>query len=251
MASKTVFITGASSGFGSAMAERFASRGSKLVLLARRGDRLQALAARLQVPCQLIECDVRESERLGEAIGALPKEFSQIDILINNAGLALGLEPAHKTEWSDWQQMIATNCTAVAHLTRLVAPQMVSRQSGHIVMIGSVAASHAYPGGNIYGATKAFVAQFSAGLRADLAPFGIRVTHIAPGLAGESEFSQVRFHGDEAKAAAVYTGTQPLTPADIAECVDWAVQQPPHVNINSIELMPTCQATGPLAVYRK
>ncbi len=250
MSAKTVFITGASSGFGAAIAARLALPGTNLILLARRLGRLQALAAKLSVPCHLIECDVRDGERLSEAVAALPEEFSQVDILINNAGLALGLEPAHKTQWPDWQQMIETNCAAVAHLTRLIAPQMVARQHGHIVMIGSIAGSYAYPGGNVYGATKAFVEQLSRGLRADLAVHGVRVTHIAPGLAGQSEFSQVRFHGDEAKAAAVYAGTEPLSPADIAECVAWAVQQPAHVNINSIELMPTCQASGPLALFR-
>ncbi len=225
-------------------------RGFKLVLLARRTERLQALAKKLRTECHVIACDVRDRERLSEAIGNLPQNFAAVDILINNAGLALGLEPAHETQWADWQQMIETNCTAVAYLTRLIAPGMVARGSGHIVMLGSVAGNYAYPGGNVYGATKAFVAQLSLNLRADLAPYGIRVTHIAPGLAGGSEFSEVRFHGDAAKAAAVYKGTEPLLPADVAECVDWAVRQPRHVNINTIELMPTCQAPGALNVHR-
>jgi 3-hydroxy acid dehydrogenase/malonic semialdehyde reductase len=247
---KTAFITGASSGFGAAIAEKFALGGFRLVLLARRTDRLQALAKKIGTDCHLISCDVRDGERLREAVATLPPDFSQIEILINNAGLALGLEPAHQTLWADWQQMIETNCTAVAHLTRLIAPGMVARRRGHIVMIGSVAGNYAYPGGNVYGATKAFVGQFSQNLRADLSQHGIRVTYIAPGLSGGSEFSEVRFHGDAEKAAAVYAGTEPLLPADIAECVDWAVRQPAHVNINSIELMPTCQASGPLAVNR-
>ena len=211
---------------------------------------MQALAKKLRTECHVIACDVRDRERLSEAIGNLPQNFAAVDILINNAGLALGLEPAHETQWADWQQMIETNCTAVAYLTRLIAPGMVARGSGHIVMLGSVAGNYAYPGGNVYGATKAFVAQLSLNLRADLAPYGIRVTHIAPGLAGGSEFSEVRFHGDAAKAAAVYKGTEPLLPADVAECVDWAVRQPRHVNINTIELMPTCQAPGALNVHR-
>lgn len=248
---KTAFITGASSGFGAAIAEKFASRGYRLVLLARRVERLHALAKKINAECHIIGCDVRESAQLSEAVAHLPAEFAAVDILINNAGLALGLEPAHEAQWADWQQMIETNCTAVAQLTRLIAPGMVARGRGHIVMLGSVAGSYAYPGGNVYGATKAFVEQLSRNLRADLSEHGIRVTHIAPGLAGGSEFSQVRFHGDAAKAASVYAGTEPLRPADIAECVAWAVDQPAHVNINSIELMPTCQASGPLAVFRK
>ncbi len=244
-------ITGASSGFGAAIAEKFASRKFKLVLLARRTEKLQALAEKLGTECHVIGCDLRDHEKLKAVIHNLPENFAAVDILVNNAGLALGLEPAHETQWADWQQMIETNCTAVAYLTRLIAPGMVARGSGHIVMLGSVAGNYPYPGGNVYGATKAFVAQLSINLRADLAGYGIRVTHIAPGLAGGSEFSEVRFHGDVDRAAKVYQGAEPLMPADIAECVDWAVQQPPHVNINTIELMPTCQAPGALNVHRR
>jgi 3-hydroxy acid dehydrogenase / malonic semialdehyde reductase len=247
---KIALVTGASSGFGMAIAERLASRGSSLILLARRKDRLEALADRLNVPVQVVACDVRDSASLREAVDKLPDRFRKVDILINNAGLALGLEPAHQTHWEDWEQMIATNCTALAYLTRLILPGMVERGTGHVIMIGSVAGAYAYPGGNVYGATKAFVDQLAKNLRADLAGTGIRVTNIAPGLAGGSEFSQVRFHGDVEKAANVYAGTSPLQPADIAECVDWTLQQPAHVNINSIELMPTSQASGPLAVHR-
>jgi len=250
MKSPVAFITGASSGFGRAIAERFAAAGMQLVLLARREDRLHELSKSLSVPCHTIACDVRDGDALRAAVAAIPGDFGRIDILVNNAGLALGLEPAHRTEWSDWQQMIETNCTALALLTRLIVPGMVERRSGHIVLMGSVAGHYAYPGGNVYGASKAFVEQFARGLRADLSGQGVRVTHIAPGLAGGSEFSEVRFHGDREKAAAVYTGTEPLLPRDIAECVFWAVNQPPHVNINSIELMPTCQASGPLQVHR-
>lgn len=248
---KKAFITGASSGFGAAIAERLAKRGFQLVLLARRKDRLDKIAASLAVPVHTIACDVRDEQALRSAVSALPPQFAAIDVLVNNAGLALGLEPAHAASWSDWQQMIDTNCTAVALLTRLILPGMVARRSGHVVMLGSVAGAYAYPGGNVYGATKAFVEQLSRNLRADVSQHGVRVTHIAPGLAGGSEFSEVRFHGDKEKAAQVYAGTEPLLPADIAECVDWALQQPAHVNINSIELMPTCQASGPLAVNRR
>lgn len=248
---KVAFITGASSGFGAAIAERLAKRGFHLVLLARRKDRLEKLASALATPVHLIGCDVRDEKALRSAVATLPAEFAAVDVLVNNAGLALGLEGAHEASWDDWQQMIDTNCTGVALLTRLILPGMVKRRSGHVVMIGSVAGAYAYPGGNVYGATKAFVEQLSRNLRADVARHGLRVTHIAPGLAGGSEFSEVRFHGDREKASQVYAGTEPLLPADIAECVDWAIQQPPHVNINSIELMPTCQASGPLAVNRR
>jgi 3-hydroxy acid dehydrogenase / malonic semialdehyde reductase len=247
---KIALVTGASSGFGMAIAERLASRGLSLILLARRKDRLEALADRLNAPAHVVACDVRDSASLREAVDELPDRFRKVDILINNAGLALGLEPAHQTHWEDWEQMIATNCTALAYLTRLILPGMVARGTGHVIMIGSVAGAYAYPGGNVYGATKAFVDQLAKNLRADLAGTGVRVTNIAPGLAGGSEFSQVRFHGDVEKAANVYAGTSPLQPADIAECVDWTLQQPAHVNINSIELMPTSQASGPLAVHR-
>lgn len=250
MRSRIAFVTGASSGFGLAVAERLAAAKMKLVLLARRKDRLVELAQRLETDCHIIACDIRDGDAVRASVAALPENFSAIDILVNNAGLALGLEPAHRTEWIDWQQMIETNCTALALMTRLIAPGMVERQNGHIVMMGSVAGHYAYPGGNVYGASKAFVEQFARGLRSDLVGHGIRVTHIAPGLAGGSEFSEVRFHGDSKKAAAVYAGTEPLQPHDIAECVYWAISQPAHVNINTIELMPTCQASGPLAVNR-
>lgn len=246
----TTIITGASSGFGAAIAERLAGQGHRLVLVARRRERLEALAAKLNVPTHIVACDVRDHDAVRIAIHALPPDFAEVDVLVLNAGLALGLEPAHETQWADWQQMIETNCTAVAHLTRLILPGMVARRRGHVILMGSVAGTYAYPGGNAYGATKAFVEQFARGLRADVAPHGIRVTHIAPGLAGGSEFSQVRFHGDAERAEKVYANAEPLQPNDIAECVSWSLAQPAHVNINSIELMPTQQASGPLAVYR-
>lgn len=247
----TALVTGASSGFGLAIAERLAQRGLKLVLLARRKDRLEALAARLPVRSHVITCDVRDQQALASALTQLPADFTDIDVLVNNAGLALGLEPADRASWADWQQMIETNCTAVAYLTRLVLPGMVERRKGHVFLMGSVAGHYAYPGGNVYGASKAFVEQLARGLRADLVAQNIRVTHIAPGLAGGSEFSEVRFHGDSERAKSVYAGTHPLMPNDIAECVDWALAQPAHVNINSIEVMPVAQASGPLQVYRK
>ncbi|QGX39396.1 SDR family NAD(P)-dependent oxidoreductase [Permianibacter aggregans] len=244
-------ITGASTGFGAAIATRLADEGYDLILLARRLEKLQALAEQLPVSSHLIACDLREQEAVRAAIAAIPAEFADIDVLINNAGLALGLEPAHRADWQDWQQMIDTNCTALALMTRLILPGMVERQKGHLVMMGSIAGAYAYPGGNAYGATKAFVEQFARNLRADLLGTGIRVTNIEPGLVGGSEFSLVRFKGDVEKAATVYKGANALQPEDIAESVAWALKQPKHVNINSIEIMPVSQAHGPLAIHRK
>lgn len=244
-------ITGASTGFGAAIATRLADEGYDLILLARRLEKLQALAEKLPVSSHLIACDLREQDTVRAAITAIPAEFSDIDVLINNAGLALGLEPAHRADWQDWQQMIDTNCTALALMTRLILPGMVERQKGHVIMMGSIAGAYAYPGGNAYGATKAFVEQFARNLRADLLGTGIRVTNIEPGLVGGSEFSLVRFKGDVEKAATVYKGANALQPEDIAESVAWALKQPKHVNINSIEIMPVSQAHGPLAIHRK
>lgn len=248
---RVALITGASSGFGAAIAKQLASEGYHLVLWARRRDKLQALADSLQVPCHVVACDVRDQQTIRDEIAALPEAFSAVDVLINNAGLALGLEPAQRTDWNDWQQMIDTNCTAVALLTRLILPGMVERGRGHVIMMGSIAGAYAYPGGNVYGASKAFVEHFARNLRADLLGTGVRVTNIEPGLVAGSEFSLVRFKGDAEKAATVYQGANALQPDDIAETVRWALSQPAHVNINSIEIMPVSQAHGPLAIHRK
>lgn len=249
---QTAFISGASSGFGLAIAKRFAAKKFRLILLARRGDRLQNLAQELSkdVACYCIACDISDQKKLRGEFEKIPTDFEDIDILVNNAGLALGLEPAHKTDWQDWQTMIDTNCTGLALLTRLTLPGMVSRNRGHIVMIGSTAGTYPYPGGNVYGATKAFVKQFSLNLRADLLGTAVRVTDIEPGMADGSEFSLVRFKSDAEKAAKVYQGVKALHPDDVAECVTWVISQPSHVNINRMEIMPVCQATGPLAVFR-
>lgn len=250
---KVALITGASSGFGVACAERLAQQGYRLILLARRADRLEALAQRLSVHtrCLPLTLDLRDQQAVEDAMNTLPDDWRDIDVLINNAGLALGLSPAHQALWSDWQQMIATNCTALALLTRLLLPGMVERKRGHVVMIGSIAGSYAYPGGNVYGASKAFVDQFARNLRADLLGTNVRITNIEPGLVSGSEFSLVRFHGDAEKAAKVYAGAEPLLPEDIAEAVCWAIAQPARVNISSIEIMPTGQAHGPLQIFRK
>lgn len=249
---RTVMITGATAGFGTAIARRFAALGARLVLCGRRADRLAALAAELApAPVHAAPLDVRDRAAIAAFVAGLPPAFAAIDLLVNNAGLALGLERADQADPDDWDTMIDTNLRGLVQVTRAVLPGMVARDCGHIVNIGSVAGSHPYPGGNVYGATKAAVAQFSYNLQADLVATRLRVTNIEPGLCGGSEFSQVRFHGDSGRAAQVYAGTEPLTAEDIAETVVWAASQPPHVNIGRIELTPICQAPGGLVVHRR
>lgn len=247
---RTVFVTGATAGFGEAIARRFAQHGANLILLGRRNDRLEALAAELGRPAHLLALDVRDRAGIEAAVSALPAPFNQIDLLINNAGLALGLEPAHEANLDDWEIMIDTNLKGLATITRAVLPSMVARNRGHVINLGSVAGTYPYPGGNMYGATKAAVAQFSLNLIADLNKTKIRVTNIEPGLCGGSEFSQVRFHGDADRAAKVYENVEPLLPEDIAEAVFWAASQPAHVNINRIEMMPVAQAPAGLTVFK-
>ncbi len=247
---KTICITGATSGFGRACAERFAAEGWRLILTGRRVDRLQALQAQLgAVPVHAVELDVRNFSAVEGMVRDLPQDFQAVDVLVNNAGLALGLEGAHRTDIRDWDTMIDTNIKGLCYLTRCILPGMVDRNQGHIINMGSIAGNYPYPGGNVYGATKAFVKQFSRNLLTDLNHTKVRVTNIEPGLS-ESEFSVVRFHGDKDKADAVYKGTEPLRPVDIAEIVHWVTSVPPHVNINTVEVMPVCQSCGPLAIHR-
>ncbi len=245
-----VFITGASSGFGAAMARTFVQHGHQVVLSARRKDRLDALAAELGDLALPIEMDVTDKDSINEALSMLPQSWRQVDVLINNAGLALGVLPAHESALADWETMIATNCTGLVTMTRALLPAMVERGSGLIVNLGSVAGHFPYPGGNVYGATKAFVDQFTLNLRADLVGTGVRATNIAPGLCGGTEFSNVRFKGDDAAAAKVYEGTTPLTGQDIADTAYWIATLPPHININNIEMMPTCQGFSPFNIKR-
>lgn len=247
----TILITGATSGFGKACAVRFAKEGWRLILAARRHDRLSDLQKQLkgETPTHIIALDVRDQKAVAGELLSLPDNFSNIDVLVNNAGLALGLEPAHKSELSDWDTMVDTNIKGLMYCTRAVLPGMVQRNRGHVVNIGSIAGDWPYPGGNVYGATKAFVKQFSRNLRADLFGTAVRVTNIEPGMA-ESEFSIVRFKGDTEKAAKVYEGTRPITPEDLAEMIYWVVSLPSHININRLEVMPTCQTWGHFAVSR-
>jgi hypothetical protein len=248
---RTVLITGASSGFGKACAERFAAAGDRLILLARRKERLDALAAKLSNSCELtlLNVDITDANALEQAISSLSQPFTQIDILINNAGLALGLSPAPKTDMQDWETMILTNNLALVRMTQLVLPGMVARDRGHIINIGSTAGNWPYPGGNVYGASKAFVQQFSRGLRSDVLGKKIKVTNIEPGMA-ETEFSIVRFKQDKEQAAKVYDGAQALSAEDVADIIFWVCSTPAHVNINAMEIMPLCQAWGPLKVDR-
>jgi NADP-dependent 3-hydroxy acid dehydrogenase YdfG len=251
MMTKTVLITGASSGFGKACAQRFAQSGYRLILLARRADRLEELAAQLAAQCEVcvLAVDITDTPALEHSLNSLNKPFTNVDILINNAGLALGLSAADEAELSDWQTMIATNVTALVTMTRLILPSMVAQNSGHIINIGSTAGHWPYPGGNVYGASKAFVQMFSRELRADLLGKKIKVSNIDPGMA-ETEFSLVRFNQAQEKADKVYEGTTPLSAEDIADIIHWVCNTPAHVNINTLEVTPLCQAWGPLKVDR-
>ena len=244
-----VFVTGASAGFGAAIARRFIADGARVVATARRLERLQALQQELGPRLLPLELDVCDRAAVERTVAALPAEFAEIDVLVNNAGLALGLEPAHQADLENWERMVDTNIKGLMYCTRALLPGMVARDRGHIVNLGSTAGEWPYAGGNAYGGTKAFVRQFSLNLKADLIGTGVRVSEIEPGLS-ESEFSLVRFGGDAEKAKAVYAGTQPLTPQDIADTVHWIVSRPSHVNINTISLMPTCQSFAGLSIKR-
>ena len=247
----TVLVTGASSGFGAAMARRFVRDGSRVVACARRKDRLDALASELGKNLYPFQLDVTDAPAVAALPASLPDDFREIDVLVNNAGLGLGLSPAHTADLSAWDTMVATNITGMLHMTRALLPGMVARNRGHVVNIGSTAGTYPYPGGHVYGASKAFVRQFTLNLKADLIGSNVRVTDIEPGLVGGSEFSQIRFGGDEARATAMYANVTPLSPEDVAETAAWVIGLPAHMNVNRIELMPTCQASGPLAVKRE
>ena len=243
---KTILITGATSGFGQACAEYFAAQGWQLILTGRRTDRLEALQQQLgNAVRQTIPLDVREREQVFDLLEPL----NDIDVLLNNAGLALGLEPSWEVNIDDWDTMVDTNIKGLMYCTRVILPKLVKQNGGHIINIGSTAGAWPYPGGNTYGGTKAFVQQFSRNLRADLIGTKVRVSLVAPGMA-ESEFSNIRFKGDDKQAAKVYQGTEALQPQDIAETVFWIVNRPSHVNINAIELMPVDQAWGAFNIHR-
>jgi 3-hydroxy acid dehydrogenase/malonic semialdehyde reductase len=245
-----VLVTGASVGFGAATARRFARDGARVIAAGRRNEKLEELRRELGENVLPLALDVSDRAAVAAAIDSLPPAFAAIDVLVNNAGLALGLEPAQQADLDDWDRMVDTNVKGLMYCTRAVLPGMVARNRGHVVNIGSTAAEFPYPGGNVYGATKAFVYQFSLNLRADLLGTAVRVTDVEPGLSGGTEFSAVRYHGDAAKAATVYAGTTPLRPEDIADAIHWVATRPAHVNVNSLQIMPVAQAFGPLAVKR-
>jgi len=248
--SRTALVTGATAGFGAAITRRLVADGWRVIAAGRRQDRLDALAAELDDDVLPVTLDVTDGAAVAALPGSLPEGWQDVDVLVNNAGLALGLAPAQLSDAADWDRMVATNITGLLHMTHALLPGMVARNRGHVINLGSIAGSYPYPGGHVYGGTKAFVKQFTLNLKADLAGTNVRVTDIEPGLCGGTEFSTVRFAGDQGKADAVYQGTTPLTAEDIAEAVAWVVHLPAHVNINRIEMMPTCQSTGPFNIKR-
>ncbi|MCJ0826173.1 SDR family NAD(P)-dependent oxidoreductase [Luteimonas sp. 50] len=246
---KTAFITGATSGFGRAAAERFAAAGWRVVACGRRAERLQALVDALGAErVHAAAFDVRDAAAMASALDALPAGFRGIDLLLNNAGLAQGTRPAQEASLDDWRTMIDTNITALVTLTRALLPTLVERR-GAIVNVSSTAANYPYTGGNVYGGSKAFVSQFSLNLRADLHGTGVRVTTLEPGMA-ETEFTVVRTHGDQAASDALYAGAQPMTAADIAETIFWIASLPPHLNVNRLEMMPVSQSFAGFQVAR-
>ncbi len=250
LANKTVFITGASSGIGRATAEAFAKEGARLLLCARRLDRVEELKSLLEsiypeIQIYGFNLDVREQASVESAMAGLPEEWKAIDILVNNAGLSRGLDKLHEGWLNDWEEMIDTNVKGLLYVTREVVPGMVARGSGHIINIGSIAGHEVYPKGNVYCASKHAVDAITKGLRMDLVDTPLRVTTIDPGLV-ETEFSMVRFHGDEERAAGIYKGYEPLKPEDIADCVLWSASRPSHVQIAEIIVFPTAQASATL-----
>lgn len=250
MSSKGVaLVTGASAGFGAEITQRLVQDGYYVIAAARRKEKLDELAQKFTGKICPLVLDISDPSKIEQVLLDIPTPFKNIDILVNNAGLALGVDPVPNISLPDWDKMIQTNITGLIHLTQVVIGGMLKRERGHIISMGSIAGVYPYPGGNVYGATKAFVAQFMLNLKADLLGTPLRLTTIEPGLCGGTEFSIVRLK-DENKAKDVYAGTNPLTAQDIAETVSWVIGLPPHVNINRIEMMPVCQAPAGMAVSR-
>jgi len=246
-----ILVTGVTAGFGKAIAELLISKGHTVIGTGRRQEKLDELKQQHGDKFIPLAFDVADLEGTKTALKTLPNDLlTHINVLVNNAGLALGLESADKTDFADWQQMVNTNILGLIHLTHEILPLMVANNDGYIINLSSTAGSYPYFGGNVYGATKAFVTQFSLNLRADLVGKNIRVSNIEPGLCGGTEFSNIRFHGDDAKAAQVYDSVQYVTPQDIANMVAWLIEQPKHVNINRIEVMPTAQTFAGLKVVK-
>lgn len=241
--SRTILITGATAGIGAATAERFAQAGDRLILTGRRAGRLAQLAEQLETETLTLAFDVRDKAQVTEAIASLPDNWKTIDILVNNAGLAAGMDPVQTGSIDDWEQMIDTNVKGLLYMTREISPGMCERKAGHIINIGSIAGKEVYPNGNVYCATKHAVDALSKAMRIDMLPYGVKVTNVAPGLV-ETEFSMVRFKGDEARSHNVYQGMEPLTGKDIADVIWYVANTPPHVTINDILVMPTAQAAS-------
>jgi 3-hydroxy acid dehydrogenase / malonic semialdehyde reductase len=248
--SRVVVVTGASAGFGEAFVRRFVREGWRVVATARRLDRLEALAAELGEAVLPLQLDLQDADSIAPVLASLPGPFAEVGVLVNNAGLALGLDPIQSGDPGDWDTVLDVNCRGLVRVTRALLPGMVERRRGHVINIGSVAATYPYAGGAIYGGSKAFVHQFSLCLRSDLHGTGVRVTCIEPGLVGGTEFSQVRFRGDLERAASVYCGVEALGPDDIAETVWWTAALPPHVNVNLLEVMPVAQSFAGFQIAR-
>lgn len=246
-----VLITGASAGFGKALAERLVANGHRVIGCARRIDKLNALAETLGEAFLPVVMDVSDTASIPQVLADLPDGFEQIDVLVNNAGLALGTEPAQKADLDDWMRMIDTNVKGLMALTHAVLPAMVARDSGYIINVGSIAGSWPYFGGNVYGATKAFVKQFSLNLRADLIGTQVRVTNLEPGNVAGTEFSNVRYHGDDKKAAQVYDGFKTMTGDDIGDILLWLIESPAHINVNRLEVMPVAQTYNGLTIAKQ
>jgi len=246
-----VLITGASAGFGKALAERLVANGHRVIGCARRLDKLNALAETLGEAFLPVVMDVSDTAAIPQIMADLPADFKQIDVLVNNAGLALGTKPAHKASLDDWMRMTDTNIKGLMALTHAVLPAMVARDSGYIINVGSIAGSWPYFGGNVYGATKAFVKQFSLNLRADLIGTQVRVTNLEPGNVAGTEFSNVRYHGDDDKAAQVYDGFKTMTGDDIGDILLWLIESPAHINVNRLEVMPVAQTYNGLTIAKQ
>ena len=246
-----VLITGASAGFGKALAERLVANGHRVIGCARRLDKLNALADTLGEAFLPVVMDVSDTAAIPQIIADLPADFSQIDVLVNNAGLALGTEPAQNANLDDWMRMTDTNIKGLMAVTHAVLPAMVARDSGYIINVGSIAGSWPYFGGNVYGATKAFVKQFSLNLRADLIGTQVRVTNLEPGNVAGTEFSNVRYHGDDDKDAQVYDGFKTMTGDDIGDILLWLIESPAHINVNRLEVMPVAQTYNGLTIAKQ
>ena len=246
-----VLITGASAGFGKALAERLVANGHRVIGCARRLDKLNALADTLGKAFLPVVMDVSDTAAIPQIIADLPADFSQIDVLVNNAGLALGTEPAQNANLEDWMRMTDTNIKGLMAVTHAILPAMVARDSGYIINVGSIAGSWPYFGGNVYGATKAFVKQFSLNLRADLIGAQVRVTNLEPGNVAGTEFSNVRYHGDDDKAAQVYDGFKTMSGDDIGDILLWLIESPAHINVNRLEVMPVAQTYNGLTIAKQ